>query len=258
MHSSALQLGKYFFHTYAKNRKKLKVLDIGSKDINGSLRSSAPRDAGYIGIDFEAGKGVDVVITDPYKFPFKSNSFDMIVSSSCFEHSDFFWLVFLECLRLLKPSGVLYINAPSNGPFHRYPIDSWRFYPDAGLSLEAFGRKSGFDCALLEFFIDSRNNKLWNDFVAVFIKDQTKASLYRHRIVENFQHHINAHLYGFKEIIKPNFLLPELLLREKQQKEIIRLNLLIKNLKEGNSIIKWEIKVLIQKLILLVKFFKRR
>ena len=30
---------------------------------------------------------------------------------------------------------LFYLNAPSNGEFHRYPVDCWRFYPDAGGAL---------------------------------------------------------------------------------------------------------------------------
>jgi SAM-dependent methyltransferase len=257
MHNTALQFGKYFFDTYSRNKKRLNILDIGSKDFNGSLRSFAPMGANYVGVDFEDGKGVDVLITDPYKLPFETNSIDIIVSSSCFEHSDCFWLVFLECLRLLKPSGILYINAPSNGPFHRYPVDSWRFYPDAGLSLESFGQRSGFDCALMESFVDSRHNKLWNDFVAVFIKDQTNVSLYPLKIIHSFKHFKNAHLYGTKKLIKPSPLSPELILLDKKEKEIIRLNSMIENLREGKSIWAWEIKVLIRKLILFIKNLHR-
>jgi SAM-dependent methyltransferase len=70
-----------------------------------------------------------------YKLPFADGSVDVVLSSSCFEHSEFFWLLFLEILRVLRPEGLFYLNAPSNGPFHRYPVDCWRFYPDSGNAL---------------------------------------------------------------------------------------------------------------------------
>ena len=93
MHDTALEYGSLFFKTYTDNRKSIKVLDLGSKDVNGSLRTVAPKNAEYIGVDFADGKGVDVKITDPYKLPFEDNFFDVAVSSSCFEHSEFDFIV---------------------------------------------------------------------------------------------------------------------------------------------------------------------
>ena len=148
--------GKYFFSTYLKDATGLKIVEIGSQDVNGSLRSVAPKSNDYIGVDFSEGKGVDLILTDPYVLPFEDSSIDVIVSSSCLEHSEFFWLSFNEALRVLKPTGLLYINVPSDGKYHRYPVDCWRFYPDSGIALQNWGNRSGFECALLESFIGKR------------------------------------------------------------------------------------------------------
>ena len=99
MHLSAMNNCKLFFQTYAEffpNDRSTKVVEIGSQDVNGSLRSIAPDAFDYIGVDFQAAKGVDVVLTDPYSLPFASESVDIVLSSSCFEHSEMFWLVFLD------------------------------------------------------------------------------------------------------------------------------------------------------------------
>lgn len=45
-------------------------------------------------------------------------------------------MTFLEYARVIKPGGMIYINAPSNGDYHRYPDDNWRFYPDCGRVLK--------------------------------------------------------------------------------------------------------------------------
>ena len=103
MHASASALGKLFFDTYGFTGT---VLDIGSTDVNGSLRRFCKNK--YIGIDFSPGAGVDIVLEDPYKLPFAEGEADAVVSSSCFEHSEMFWLVFLEILRVLKPEGVFW------------------------------------------------------------------------------------------------------------------------------------------------------
>jgi hypothetical protein len=44
-----------------------------------------------------------------------------------------FWDTLLELVRILRPGGLLDVNAPSNSEFHRDPVDCWGFYPDAGL-----------------------------------------------------------------------------------------------------------------------------
>ena len=105
------------------------IVEIGSQDVNGSIRPTFGPDVNYVGVDFANAAGVDVVLSDPYSFPFQDNEIDVVVSSSCFEHSEFFWLTFLEAVRIVRPGGLIYLNAPSNGPFHQYPVDCWRFYP---------------------------------------------------------------------------------------------------------------------------------
>jgi len=178
------------------------VLDVGSQDINGSLRQVAPAEFKYIGVDFAAGNGVDLVLEDPYKLPFESESIDIVLSSSCFEHAEMFWLSYLEALRVLKPTGLLYLNAPSNGAYHRYPVDCWRFYPDAGRALVAWARKNGLRPTLLESFIGLQDADIWNDFVAVFLKDDQFAHLYPDRMVNHFEGFENGLLLGSEEILR--------------------------------------------------------
>jgi SAM-dependent methyltransferase len=200
MHGTAMEHGAAFFNIYLNNAKDLTIVDIGSRDVNGSLRSVAPPNNKYIGVDFVEAKGVDVVITDPYSLPFEDESVDAVVSSSCFEHSEFFWLLFNETLRILKPTGLLYINAPSNGMFHRYPVDCWRFYPDSGVALQNWGKRSGYNCALLESFVGMRKNDIWNDFVAVFVKDESNNGKHISRIQNLSIPFTNGRLYNSENI----------------------------------------------------------
>lgn len=206
MHDTAIEYGASFFNTYLKNGKDLTIVDVGSQDVNGSLRSVAPPNNKYVGVDFVEANGVDVVITDPYSLPFDNESVDVVVSSSCFEHSEFFWLLFNETLRILKPTGLLYINAPSNGTFHRYPVDCWRFYPDSGVALQNWGKRSGYKCALLESFIGTRKNDVWNDFVAVFLKDEKHIAHHINRIQTTLKTYTNGRIYNSENI--SNFIEP--------------------------------------------------
>jgi len=196
MHDTAMEFGERFFSTYINGAKNLVIADIGSQDVNGSLRSVAPQGNNYIGVDFVAGRGVDRIINDPYSLPFEDNSVDVCLSSSCFEHSEFFWLLYNEIMRILKPSGIFYLNVPSNGDFHRYPVDCWRLYPDSGVALQNWGRRNGYNTVLLESFTGVQKNDIWNDFVAVFLKDEQYAHLYPRRMQQNMLAYTNGLMLG--------------------------------------------------------------
>ena len=206
MHDTAMEFGALFFDTYCKGVSGRTIVDIGAQDITGSLRTVVPAGNRYVGVDFAAGKGVDVVITDPYALPFEDASVDAVVSSSCFEHSEFFWLLFNEVLRILKPDGLLYINAPSNGMYHRFPVDCWRFYPDSGVALQNWGRRSGYNVAMLESFTGRRKADIWNDFVAVFVKDEAHVPAHPARMMDRFKVYTNGRRYGSEEVV--NFAAP--------------------------------------------------
>jgi len=202
MHPTALENGKRFFDTYVANQDdSISIVDIGAQNINGSLKDVAPSGKRYLGVDFVAGKGVDVVLDDPYVLPFEDNSVDVIICNSCFEHSEFFWLLFLEVVRVLKPAGLFYLNAPSNGYFHRYPVDCWRFYPDSGQAMERWAQRNGYRTALLESFVSNQYRGLndefaWNDFVAVFVKDKNESYRFPTRIVDSFTDFTNGRVMG--------------------------------------------------------------
>lgn len=198
MHTSALKTAQLFFATYvARNADLHKVVDIGSMNVNGSLRDVCPNHLSYTGVDFAAGLGVDVVLDDPYKLPFEDESVDVAVSSSVFEHSEMFWILFLEILRILKPHGLFYLNVPSNGAFHRFPVDCWRFYPESGKALATWAKRNGFNTLLLESFIGQQDGPgMWNDFVAVFLKDESAALRYGSRIMDSKSNFINGMVHN--------------------------------------------------------------
>lgn len=164
MHDTAWVIGAAFLRQYSKSGQV--IVELGAGDFNGGLRGNVHPGARYIGTDISMGRGVDVVIGQ--KLPFRDQSADLVLASSVFEHDRFFWMTFLEMARILKPAGLMYLNAPSNGGYHRYPVDNWRFYPDAGKSLEQWGRKSNMPITLVESFIANRRADIWNDFVAIF------------------------------------------------------------------------------------------
>jgi len=203
MHKTAEENAKRFFNenVYNKN-EEIKILEIGSYIGGFNIRSLNPKNSNYIGVDLSSGPGVDVVLNDPYILPFDDNSFDYVISSSCFEHIDFFWVSFNEIMKVLKPSGVFYLNAPSNGDFHRYPIDSWRFFPDSAHSLTKWANRNGFNTILLEQYTSDKESDIWSDYVGIFLKDSMFIDKHPNRIINNFNNYTNGSIYPHNKILK--------------------------------------------------------
>jgi SAM-dependent methyltransferase len=206
MHLTAEQNARRFFDTYVnKKNDSIKILEIGSYIGGFSIRSLANNNVEYIGVDLGQGPGVDIVLEDQYVLPFNDNTFDFVISSSCFEHSEFFWLNFLEIMRVLKSDGLFYLNAPSGGLFHRYPVDCWRFFPDSGMALSNWGKRNNFNCDVLEQYTSDKDSDIWSDYVCVFIKDVSNVQKYENRIIDSFNNFTNGSTYPnkiFKNILK--------------------------------------------------------
>ena len=134
MHTSALTSVNNFKKLYLdpiQTEKHIHVVELGSLSINSNVKKFFDSKFKYTSLDIVKEPNVDLVLDDPYTLPFENNSIDVVISISTFEHTDLFWLSYLEILRVLKPTGLFFLNVPSNGHYHRHPGDSWRFYPDS-------------------------------------------------------------------------------------------------------------------------------
>jgi len=189
LHKSAYIAGEKFFSRYA-TRQDASILEIGSYNVNGTLRDFQPIASKWVGADIEGGPGVDLIIEDTSALPFEDSSFDYVVASSVFEHDPTFWSTFIEMVRVLKMGGCIYINSPSNGMIHRYPIDVFRFYPDAGKALEKWGQSIRPELRMIESFIGKHDGAPWNDFCAVFTlgDSQTSQTIFSDTDCENVWH----------------------------------------------------------------------
>jgi SAM-dependent methyltransferase len=201
MHPTAVHHGKRFLDTYL-GADPMRVLEVGAADWADSFRPHIPDHHIYEGCDFVNGENVTIKLDpdDPYTYPLEDDSIDAIISTSVFEHIEFPWLSFTEMMRVLKPSGLLYINAPTNGIFHRTPRDYWRYYTDSAFALANWGRRQGYACTALEVYIGGQSGGVWNDFVAVFLKDETEIGRHPNRTLNDpaFKTWRNGFLY-------PNF-----------------------------------------------------
>ena len=205
MHKSALNSFLDFKKIYLDkiSSPEIKVIEIGSQAINSTIKSSLDDKIKYIGVDICKGENVDVVLTDPYKLPFDSNSMDVVISISAFEHTEFFWLTYLEILRVLKKDGLFFLNAPSNSRYHRYVTDNWRFYPDSSLALEKWGKKNNYNPKVLEHYTNfEKGRDIWNDYVSITIKDKNYTKLYSDRILDYKKNFTNGRVDTSDDILK--------------------------------------------------------
>lgn len=201
MHDTALAAGAAFFAAHITGTRP-RILDVGALDVNGSLRTVAPEGAEYVGLDLEPGPGVDVVLQGT-TYPFEADSFDACVSVSCFEHDAAFWHSFLEIAKVCRTGAFIFVSAPSNGPYHSYPHDNWRFYPDAGIALARWAQRAGYPIQLIESGILRRRGDIWNDFVAVFQKAADPAVPARF-LLDDFPDATNVRRLGREELGNPS------------------------------------------------------
>ncbi len=142
----------------------LSVVDIGGVDINGSYREIFSAEVfAYRSADTDPEQPADILLPSNYQLPLESNSVDFVLCGQTLEHCEFFWLLFDEMMRILRPTGMLFLIVPSAGPIHRFPVDCYRFYPD---SLRAMAKHS--QCHLIDHWRDTRGP--WQDLVGVFSK----------------------------------------------------------------------------------------
>lgn len=88
-------------------------LDIGSLDINGNNRWMFTKGT-CLGLDVGAGPNVDIV-SKGHEYNPPNDSFDVIVSTECFEHDMYYPQTFANIIRMLKPGGIFVFTCATIG-----------------------------------------------------------------------------------------------------------------------------------------------
>lgn len=102
--------------------KNVSVLDIGSLDICGNNRYLFENYT-YIGVDLDIGPNVDIASKGHlYK---SEKQFDVVISTECFEHDEYYDLTIKNMYKLLKPNGLFMFTCAAPGrPEHGTTINS--------------------------------------------------------------------------------------------------------------------------------------
>lgn len=204
MQQSTIAAAKEFFSCYPQEAFS-RILYLGDFEKIGSLRLLLPTNCELIFADKYVSSGSQILIEGGNSLPFEENTFDVVVSSSHIEHEPYFWLSFLEILRVLKSDGLFFLNTPTNGYFHRFPSDYWRFYPDAGKAMESWANVNARKVTLVESFVlPQQRDEPWNDFIGIFHKPSPDQSVPEPRLYKRFPDLNNIWLYGETYPIREN------------------------------------------------------
>ena len=107
-----------------------RVVEFGSRDVNGNIRDLLPSDAEYIGVDLVAGPNVDTVWDaagyDPPWHP------DLVLCLNTLEHTPLAPIIIGNAWRILTVGGVLFLSWPDvSWPPHSAdggPLQKGEFY----------------------------------------------------------------------------------------------------------------------------------
>lgn len=111
--------------------KNKSIIEVGSYDVNGSLRPIYEKwhPVEYIGVDIEMGPGVDLICdAEMLVANFGVNRFDIVFSTELLEHVKN-WRKIISNLKIVcRSGGIILLTTRSKGfPFHGFPLDFWRF-----------------------------------------------------------------------------------------------------------------------------------
>lgn len=109
MHAEALAFIQGTCYRFRGPRDRLRVLEIGSLDVNGGLRHLYPRAEKWLGLDFMPGPGVDVV-ADASNW-LSQERFDLVICAEVLEHAPDWAPIVFNAAYALAPLGALVLTA---------------------------------------------------------------------------------------------------------------------------------------------------
>lgn len=112
-HTEQLDFIKAVKDAYGNFFRNSKVLEIGSLNINGTVRGFFEDPELYVGVDVGEGPGVDVVC-EGQLYDTKER-FDCVISCECMEHNPHWQATFRNMIRLCRPGGIVIMTCATIG-----------------------------------------------------------------------------------------------------------------------------------------------
>ena len=108
MHRANTLFWQYCAAKYPRHFGAVRVLEVGSYDVNGSVRQFFPNSTEYVGVDWRPGPGVDhVAFAHKLKLP---GRFDTVISASMLEHDPFWILSLPRMARHMAEDGIMLLS----------------------------------------------------------------------------------------------------------------------------------------------------
>lgn len=126
---------KYIKDKFPNFFSNKKVIEIGSLNINGSIRSFF-KDCEYLGVDVGKGKDVDLVC-EGQKLDHSNDFYDVSASCECFEHNPYWLETFINMHRMTKKNGLVFFTCATTGRKEHgtnksnkeaSPLTEWEYY----------------------------------------------------------------------------------------------------------------------------------
>jgi len=112
-HPAQLRFIEYVKSLYPYMFRNRRVLEVGSLDLNGSVRQFFSG-CEYVGIDVGPGNGVDEVC-EGQLYAASDGYFDVAISCECFEHNPHWEATLHNMVRLVPPSGLVIATCATEG-----------------------------------------------------------------------------------------------------------------------------------------------
>jgi SAM-dependent methyltransferase len=100
------ELSRRFSSQFEKSNR---ILEVGSQNINGTVRDFFPNCSEYLGIDIGPGVCVDLVIPGEL-IQLPDAWADITISTECFEHAQNWQQILENMIRITKPSGLIILT----------------------------------------------------------------------------------------------------------------------------------------------------
>ncbi len=92
--------------------KDVKVVEIGSLNINGTVRDFFTNPTFHIGLDLIEGKDVDIICKGK---DYIADNIEMVISTECFEHDKDWKDTFQNMYKMCIPGGMILFTCASTG-----------------------------------------------------------------------------------------------------------------------------------------------
>jgi hypothetical protein len=125
-HASSYRDGSSEFEAVRVRPNPGRTLIVGSH-IYVNKEDRRKRYADVVGVDMQAGPGVDRVLDLEEALPGDLGLFAHVECMSVLEHSRRPWLLAANVERLMEAGGSIYVTVPFVWRVHGYPDDYWRF-----------------------------------------------------------------------------------------------------------------------------------